>query len=310
MAEVHVSSGRPPPPEDADFAIDIDFKRGEGSPQRVFRAADKMIIAFQRIDTALCASIDSNIKTVMMLEDIQAGSIRIWLKNSLEITDDQAIKELDWKPAVGKYLVRGKHAYIRWANKSDPERTLIDLARELRTIATETDIRHLPDYAPPNIGELADAAQQVDVAKSELSEGDRITYVPKGGDPIDFDLSVSWSGEEIKDLLVKETTKFENMPMNLIVKKPDYLGDSKWDLRHGRKPISARIEDAEWLVGFQARKVDVRPGDALKCLVTVEHHYGYDNELVSEAFVVTKVEGVLENQMDQGTLFSDDVEFE
>ena len=304
-SDIHISTTRPHPPEEADFAIDIDFKRGHGSPQRVFRAADKMIQELQRVDEALCASVDTSIKTVMMLEDIEAGSIRIWLKNVLESTEDQAIKELDWRPAVGKYLVRGKYVYIRWANKTDPGLTLIDLARDLRTIASETDIKHLPDYAPPQLSELAEAVQEIDEAKRELSEGDRITYRTKEDDPVDFDMTVEWSGEELSDMLIKETTKFENMPMNLIVKKPDYLGESMWDLRHGRKQIMARIDDRVWLDKFQARKIDVRPGDALKCLVTIEHHYGHDNELVSETHEITKVEAVLENQIFQGALFTE-----
>ena len=251
-------------------------------------------------------SVDTNIKPVLVLEDIEAGSIRIWLKNVLEATDDQAIKELDWKPAVGRYLVRGKYAYIRWANKDDPERTLIDLARELRTIASETDIKHLPDYAPPSTTELAEAAKQIDDAKAELSDSDRITYISEENGTIDFNLAVSWSGEELSDLLVRETTKFEKMPMNLIVKRPDYLGVSKWEFRHGRRPISARIEHDSWLADFQERKIDIRPGDALKCLVTIEHAYGFDNELVSETYTVTEVEAVLENQIRQASLLEDE----
>lgn len=306
MSEVRVTTRRPSAPDDADFAIEIDFKKGSGSPQRVFRAADKMVQALQRVDEALCVSVDTNIKPVLVLEDIEAGSIRIWLKNVLEATDDQAIKELDWKPAVGRYLVRGKYAYIRWANKDDPERTLIDLARELRTIASETDIKHLPDYAPPSTTELAEAAKQIDDAKAELSDSDRITYISEENGTIDFNLAVSWSGEELSDLLVRETTKFEKMPMNLIVKRPDYLGVSKWEFRHGRRPISARIEHDSWLADFQERKIDIRPGDALKCLVTIEHAYGFDNELVSETYTVTEVEAVLENQIRQASLLEDE----
>ncbi len=182
---------------------------------------------------------------------------------------------------------------------------MIDLAYELRAIASETDIKHLPDYVPPQTSELAEAVQEIDGAKAELSEGDRITYISKEDDPLEFDLAVEWSGTELSDMLIKETTKFENMPMNLIVKKPDYLGESKWDLRHGRKQILARVDDRVWLEDFQARKIDVRPGDALKCLVTVEHHYGYDNELISETHEITKVESVLENQFYQETLFTE-----
>lgn len=305
MVDAGITTRKPSPPDDADFAIEINFQRGEANPQRIFRAADRMIQALQRVDSALCASVDSNIKPLMMLEDIEAGSIRVWLKSALEAIDDQAIKDMDWRPAIGKYLVRGKYAYIRWANKTDPDTTLFDLAKDLRSIAEETDIRHFPDYAPPPVSELAESVKQIESAKDELVEGDSIRYISKEDGPLDFDLAASWDEEELTDILVMETTKFENMPMNLIVKKPDYLGSSKWDLRHGRRPIMASIEDVDWLASFQQRQVDVRPGDALKCLVTVEHNYGYDNELISESHTITKVEAVLENQIAQSELFDD-----
>jgi hypothetical protein len=45
-------------------------------------------------------------------------------------------------------------------------------------------------------------------------------------------------------MAVKETVTFPAAQMILAVKKPDYLGDSKWDLRHGRRSIAAKIEDS------------------------------------------------------------------
>ena len=65
--------------------------------------------------------------------------------------------------------------------------------------------------------------------------------------------------------------------MILAVKKPDYLGSSKWDMRHGKRAISVRINDEVFLQQFQDRKIDVRPKDALKCMVQVEMKYGNDN---------------------------------
>ena len=240
----------------------------------------------------------------MLLEDLETGSIKAWFRNVLNSTDDQALKDLDWRPAIGKYLVRAKYAYIRWSNKDGG--TISDLSREIRGIAEEADVRHFPDYAPPSIQELANSALEVDKAKSILGPNDSMKYISSTDDGIDFDLSVSWSPEELSDLSVKETTKFENMPMNLIVKKPDYLGTSKWDLRHGRRPISARIDDSVWLGKFQNRQIDVRPGDALRCLVAIENSYGYDNELIKESFTITVVEAVLQNQYKHGDLFDDD----
>ena len=304
VGTTHVSTTAPDPPSDADFAIYIDFVKGEGNAARVFQAADAMIRALQKLDHALCASIDTHIEPVLVLEEIQTGSIKIWLRDALKSADDQALKSLDWKPAVGKYLVRAKYVYIEWANKDGKDGSLINLARQLSTIASETDVKHLPDYAPPSVKDLADATKDIQSAKAYLLPGDRITYLPSpksgtGLAPLDFDLSVSWAPEELLSVTTKETTKFENMPMNLIVRRPDYLGTAMWEFRHGKQTIAAKIMDGPWLQRFQNRAIDVRPGDALKCLVTIERNYGYDNELLDEKFIISVVEDVLQNQMRQ-----------
>lgn len=294
--EVGITTRRPNSPDDADFAIYIDFKKGEGNPSRVFKAADEVIKALQRLDRALCISVDSSIQPLMVLEEIETGSLRIWLKNILTSTDDQALKDIDWKPAIGKYLVRAKYAYIKWSNKSEEGATLADLGQEIKKIAEETDVKYLPDYAPPSPHELAVVTQDLSVAKSSLIDADKMLYVSPDNDPLDFNLKAYWAPEDLEVMTVKETAKFENMTMNLIVKKPDYLGSSKWDFRHGTKPIFAHIHDKEWLDEFHARKVDIRPGDALRCMVTVEYFYGFDNELVKETHTVTKVGGILLDQ--------------
>jgi hypothetical protein len=270
----------------------------------VFQAADAMIRALQHLDQVLCGAIDNKIEPMLLLEEIEAGSLKIWLKNALTALDDDALKKLDWRPAVGKYLVRAKYAYINWMNKggSGPA-NLADLGREIRAIAAETDVKHLPDYAPPSIQDLAETTKQIENAKSFLSEGDSISYQATGEAPAQFDLSVHWSTEELTDASVRETTKFSDMPMILIVRRPDYLGTAQWAFRLGRKSVSAKIEDQEWLKAFQARRIDVRPGDALRCLVTVEHRYGHDSELIDEKMTVTKVQGVVENQASQDDLF-------
>ena len=96
----------------------------------------------ERLDAELANTIDSNIETVMMLEDIEAGSIRVWLRNALRATEDDALKTFDWKPAVGKYLVRAKYVVLKWLdNEGTAPRSLPALAREIQSIAVETDVK-------------------------------------------------------------------------------------------------------------------------------------------------------------------------
>ena len=124
--KLHVTTKKPSAPSDADFALFIDFKKGEGDPLRVFKTADQMVQTLQKLDKTFCRSVDTSIKPLMVLEDIDAGSLKIWLKNILQSTDDDALKDLDWKPLIGKYLVRAKYIYLKWANKPDGEQSLTD----------------------------------------------------------------------------------------------------------------------------------------------------------------------------------------
>lgn len=115
MPEANVTlSSTPPTPPQADFAFSIDFERGVGSASRVFAATHDFIKACERLDKELVQAIDSSIETVMVLEDIEIGSIKTWLRNALTAADDDALKKLDWRPAVGKYLVAAKYAILRW----------------------------------------------------------------------------------------------------------------------------------------------------------------------------------------------------
>ena len=280
----------------ADFAFCIDFKRGEGSASRVFSATHEFIKACEHFDRKLITSIDANIETVMVLEDIEAGSLKTWLRNVLTSTDDQALKDLDWKRLAGKYLVDAKYCVLNWINKEEDEpRDLVSLSREIKDLATETDVRHIPDYTPISPGDLINAVKDFETVKESLLEEDKASFITLDRE-VEMKLSIKLDIESIEALAVKETQTYPMSSIILIIKKPDYLGSSMWELRHGQKPISAKIEDMEWLQDFQSRKVNVRPGDALRCSARHEISYGYDNELVREKFYIEKVHNVEENQ--------------
>ena len=290
-AEISFTTRKPEIPK-ADFAFYIDYKKGVGSPSRVFAATHDFIKACEKLDKELVKSIDSSIETIMVLEDIEVGSIKSWFINLLKATDDQALKDLDWKPAVGKYLVRAKYCIIRWMEKGEKPNNILELGQELKQIASETDVRHLPDYRTPSPESLVVAIRNFQEVKEYFIEGDKAQIITPDGN-IEMNLTTRLDLESIEALAIKEIMKFPVAPMILAVKKPDYLGDSKWEFRHGKRNISAKVEDEKWLREFQSRKIDVRPGDSLKCQVEIENLYGHDNELISENFTIKKITEVL-----------------
>lgn len=303
MATIKLTDTEPDPPKDADFAILIDFKKGDGSPTRVFTAATDLIEAFQAIDKVLVRSVDSNITPLMMLEDVEAGSLKIWLRNALDSIDDQASKDLDWRPAVGKYLVRAKHIVMSWIDDDATPKSLPDLRKNLQKLASETEVRRLPEYSPPDPAGLIEAVQRIQSAKDTLLPEDRAFIESSDEGRLEIDISVRIEPDQLLGMVTKEIIRKPPAQMILTVKRPDYLGTSKWDFKLGKRAVSARIEHADFLSEFQHRQQNVRPGDALKCMVAVDMRYGFDNELISETYVVTEVLEVLENNSDQADLF-------
>lgn len=292
MAAQITLTSRPPVPPKADFAFEIDFLKGEGSASRVFAATHDFIKACEALDHELVQSIDANIETIMVLEDIEIGSIKTWLRTALHAVEDDALKDLDWKKQVGAYLVKAKYAVIRWTEQEDAPAQLPALRQEIQRIASETDVRHFPDYLPPSPAALVNAMRDIQGVKERLIDGDRATMITPTGE-IEMNLSIRWPIEDIEALAVARTIEQPEARMILAVKKPDYLGTSKWELRHGKRTVQAKIEDDVWLRRFQNRQIDVRPGDALQCIVRIEHLYGHDNELLSERYTITGVEAVL-----------------
>src|SRR5262245_59970720 len=105
------ASSRP----ETDFAIEIDFEpETEFDPARVFKSMSGLIDTFQDLDRRLVASVDASIEPLLMLEDIEAGSLRTWLRNQLSTVNDDVLKEGEWKKIIGAYLVKCRHIIVRW----------------------------------------------------------------------------------------------------------------------------------------------------------------------------------------------------
>ena len=225
-----VTTNMPEPPS-ADFAFRVDFKRGEGPASRVFAATHAFIKACEAVDLELVTSVDANINPVMVLEDVEAGSLKTFLKTVLESTDNQAIKELDWKPAVGKYLVKAKYLILRWIETDDNNRDLQSLRRDIHTLAEATDVRHIPAYAPPSSSALITAIRDFDAVKTHLVVGDEAAMIVSDDEVASFNISSRIDITSLESLATRETQVHSVPSMVLVVKRPDYLGNSQWDFQ-------------------------------------------------------------------------------
>ncbi len=77
--------------------------------------------------------------------------------------------------------------------------------------------------------------------------------------------------------------------MILLVRKPDYLGDTLWEFRHGRQTIEAHMLDEHWMECFRDGREVITPGSALECIVGYQYGYDEKGDLVTEKHDVIEV---------------------
>lgn len=294
-------------PPDSDIVIKIDFREADGSAARVFDIAANIIRSFEDLDRALIGSIDSKIQTELVLEDLEKSSIKIFLRNVLRETDDQALKELDWKPAVGKYLVKAKYAALSWLDRKiedDQPAGIEDLTEKFRELAQETDVRHLPDYPKLNPARVAQPLDQIQRTKAQFKPGEGLT-VTLGSDEYSVNLGSTWLPSEHMEDVDAEQVLSNEIDMVLVIRKPDFLGNTQWQFQHGKKRFSAPIDDKDWIRDFHQGTHPLKPGDALRVRVRYTYRYDAKGDLLETEEIIIKVLSVIHAAIPPKDLFDD-----
>lgn len=281
----------------SDYCLKIDFDKGSERPERVFNTAARLLEAFRVMDGYLVNMVGIDIEPVLLLEDVEVGSLKIWLRNVISNIDDEAIKELDVKKAVGSFLVKAKYLLIKKLSDRPKDMPLQiddvkDINYEIVEAAKETGIDKMPYYQELPAHNLLKGIKGVTDATAEMSENDSVSIITDSGTAM-FNTDIKLTNEAVSDIATKDSIE-STIVMILKIKRPDYIGTASWEFKHETKTINAKISDNDWLKEFHERRVIIGPGDALKASVKTTVKYGHDAEVVTTTYEVLKVINVVQ----------------
>lgn len=292
---------------EVETVVKIDFQRDSVDPARIFRAMTGLIDAFAALDHDLISSLGVSIKPIVLLHDVEVGSLKTRLRTLLESTDDDAIKDFNWKKLVGAYLLRAKKALLRRLDEKpliESKQEVDAIRRELLAAATDTEVARFPTYQPVPSRRLLADIRLISDGVAHLRPGDRASLDGDGA-PTPISRDIVMPSERAEELLTRETITGDAV-LVLVIKKPDYLGTSMWEFRHGERLLEAKMLDFSWLAAFHARRVAIRPGDALKARVRSEVRYGHDGSIVAQRhFLVEVLEVIQVLEIPQAEFFGD-----
>lgn len=290
---------------DLQFEIYIDFKPSEGDPSRVFRTMANLVDSLRELDSDLASMVSITFKPELVLEEIKGGSIKAWFRAVINDLPDEALKDGSFKKILGHFLIKAKYKILKWIDEKDTIESIEEIKElegELLALAEETDVKYLPAYAPIATDRLLTHINSINNSMAPLIEEDKVSYISSEG-TTEINNKLDISNEIIVNLLTNETIETNGVRI-LKIKKPDFLGQSKWFFRYQGHQIEAKISDSNWLNSYQGREKDLQPGDSIKANLKENMSYGHDGEIVHVAYEITEVMEVIHAPKNiQGDIF-------
>jgi hypothetical protein len=292
-----------------DFELRVDFVAGSGEPTRVFEAMIELVRAVEYLDEELCRSLGRGCATRLVLQQISSGSLLARFTQLIDEIPDEALKNADWNRIVGHFLLKAKYAFLAWAKKRkriEKRADVLEIQDALIKVAQESHIKLIPAYAPIPIPALVAAARMLQDAVSNLAPEERAEFYALG-EAVDITGDFEVPEDIMRDLVVSQVLSSEGIRV-VKVKKPDFLGKSKWLVKYQDTAIDVPIRDSAWLENFHDQKVAVLPGDSLKVRLLEEFSYGHNGELVARHYEIMEVLDVIRaREHGQSSLFADDL---
>lgn len=280
------------------FEIKLEFNKDTEEPSRLFRSFADLIDSIKELDTTIAKTINSSVSSKIYLDDIEKGSLIGKLWNHLIINEDNKLDENKIREeTINEFIEESRSKSIEFIESGKSQvKELEELAKNIDQLAEQKGIKETFNYAEPNIIDLAKNLNEINEAVSKLTEDEKFIIkdsknateeISKGTEKINL--------EDVENALTTEEIKSENIVFYKI-KRPDFLGDSQWDFKHGNKSLKVKILHEEWLEDFKQGKVIVVPGDSLKVKIKQSFKYNKNGYLISEKTEIIEVLEIKRNQ--------------
>ncbi len=272
------------------FLVTFNFEKNIRDPQRILATASSYIEALQNCDKMLLKSFHSELSTVLIIDNIEFGSFKIWLQQLIENIDNEALYELDPKKLIGKFLVKGKYLLLRALGKNNAlpsKEELSQTANQIHASAQETGVLTMPAYSRIPEIEIAQNMKMLAEALSKLKEKESASFSSSEGN-VQIAPGIAITDRQITELLASRTIENES-EIILKVRKPDFLGETGWVFLFDKRNLSATIKDKEWLEQFHSGELDIRPGDALRVRLKETTQYDDSGNVIADDRAIVKV---------------------
>jgi hypothetical protein len=281
MLEFHSGSGDR---IQSDVIIKVSFNADSVPAARSFLATEKLAAALLATAQALLPTLNLALDAVAILEDLRSSTLTSWFSFQARSTLENDEQEKSRIPC--EYIEGATLAVLAWLQAPPEGWRLSNLKEDIRSSAQAASAASWRSYAPLSEEALLQIIRAWSTVTESLvpSESHEVTI---GSGTVIVDAGLSIPPPDV--LWPPEIVVSEKVELILIVEKPDYFGEGCWELRHGNARFSVVGMPRRWLQDFRERRIDVRPGDAIRCKVLMQRNYARGGEMTKEDLEILEI---------------------
>lgn len=279
------------------FELKLEFNKDTEDPSRLFRSFADLIDSIKELDTTLAKTINTSVSSKIYLDDIEKGSLIGKLWNHLVINEDNKLDDnYTSEEIINDFIDESRSKSLEFIESGKSQvADLENLVNEIDVIAKEKGLANTFNYAKPEILDLAKNLNEINDAVNKLEDDEKFIVknaknktevITKGTDKINI--------EDVERALTTEEINSESI-IYYKIKRPDFLGDSQWEFKHGTKTLKVKILHENWLEDFHKGNIIVVPGDSLKVKIKQNFKYNKNGYLISEKTEIIEVIEIKKN---------------
>lgn len=275
-----------------EYEIKLDFEK-DNNAVNIFNTLLELHQGIDVYNKALVNCISKDISVYSVVMDIEKGSIKVKLQDIVKRLPHNELLEkfIDIpsdaiKSSIKDILIKGKDVLFEVseldASQFDKEEFLY---KKTEKIILESNLSSFGAHVSKE--KIIKSADHV--YKSIRNSKNDIYINENNGNYKKINKSFEVNLENTFHDNIRENT----IDIKMIIKKPVFVGHSKWELLYENKTYDTVIEDETFKDKLHNREIAIMSGDLLECNFKSRLTYNDENEIIESKYYILKVYAVV-----------------
>lgn len=284
---------------DSDYQIEIDYD-SKNDLAKTFSALSQIIEGEERFTNLFLKLLNEQDVQKVVLQKLETGSIKVFLRNIFENISDDQIYAKGYRAFIEQFLIEIKNYFLTLlSEETEITKDKLDIVKKnLIEEGSKKKLKNIETLNNLTYEQMLDCIDGIIKPIKNLDRGQAVRVKCQGRE-FNLNKDIKYDRSGIESIVIRNEIS-RNQELVFLVKKPDYIGKSKWEFYYKGEHISAKILHENWLNKFQKGLLSTDkiplPGDSLRVRTDVIVTINRSGIIIAVEYEINEVLEVIKNQ--------------